>query len=206
MEWKRLQKLAGIDPPFTFQTLRKTCASLYTEHFGRDVASYLAGHSVPGMTATWYTNPTRQIVHAVNNLPQPESFKTAKTFCVSRTNRHTDFVFQPGWVSYRGEMIHLPPGPLAVLQALVAAGRPLSFSELRRAAFWNKPQISDDSIEQYRSRPAHQTDESTSFVRRMEPGPVGPIWKRGLVPRLAGNELPRLTRCTELLPCRNPPI
>ena len=148
MEWKRLQKLAGIDPPFTFQTLRKTCASLYTEHFGRDVASYLAGHSVPGMTATWYTNPTRQIVHAVNNLPQPESFKTAKTFCVSRTNRRTDFVFQPGWVSYRGEMIHLPPGPLAVLQALVAAGRPLSFSELRRAAFWNKPQINDASIEQ----------------------------------------------------------
>jgi len=145
-EWKRLQQIAGITPPLTFQALRKTCASLYTEHFGRDVASYLLGHAVPGVTATWYSNPTRQIVHAVNNLPQPESFKTAKTFCVWRPSRRTDFLFQPGSVCYRDRLIRLPPKPLAILQALVAAGRPLTTDELKRAAFWNDPGIRDRAI------------------------------------------------------------
>ena len=147
IEWRRLLQRAGIKPPFGFQTLRKTCATMYADTAGIDVAACVLGHYIGGgVTAQFYANPTKRIVEAVNALPQPESFKGVKVFCVPRPNRRIDFVFEPGSVTFRDKIIRLPRRPLAVLRALVSAGRPLGFEELAAVAFWDDPAIDRRTI------------------------------------------------------------
>lgn len=72
--WKKLLAHAGIESRRCFEDFRKTCNSTYNDHFD-GVGSYVLGHSLSGVNAINYDNPTNRVFQAVQNLPQPKAFK-----------------------------------------------------------------------------------------------------------------------------------
>jgi hypothetical protein len=48
IESNRIQQLAGIQERFLYSTLRNTCASVYAEIAGLDVATFILGHASRG--------------------------------------------------------------------------------------------------------------------------------------------------------------
>lgn len=143
-QWTRLQQAAGVS--FSFHDLRRTCASGYADLGGNDLAKAVLGHSSGGdVTRRFYLNSDARLVKAAAELSQPTSFRTPKVCCVPPAIVRTDWQFEPGRAVYQGEItisLRKQQGrPLAVLQALVSAGRPLSFKELASVAFWDKPDV-----------------------------------------------------------------
>jgi integrase len=170
IRFNELQDLAGVRR-LGLQTLRKTCASAYADLAGSDVAAYVLGHHTPGVSRQFYINPTRRVIEAVNSLPQPESFRTPKRCCVAQVTRRSDWRFGSGRAVYRGFEIRLPGRPLAALQALVAAGgRPISFAELRDAAFFG-PRPAESTVKRAVHRLRSALSKAFGLPRVCDPIP-----------------------------------
>jgi integrase len=137
-EWSRLQSLAGV--AWSLHDLRRSCGSTFAAIAGVEAARYVLQHASKGSDTCvhFYVNFSEQVSKAARDFPQPPSFLAAKHFVVPPPVRRVDFQFLPGAVIYRGQTIALPSRPLAVLQALVLAGRPLGFRELARVAWWDR--------------------------------------------------------------------
>lgn len=71
---KRINTHAGIDPPYTFQDMRKTANRGIRRIAGREVAKFVLGHQPRGVNAQFYDDLTEDAVEAVNARPQPEMF------------------------------------------------------------------------------------------------------------------------------------
>jgi integrase len=137
-EWRRLQDLAGVR--FTLHDCRRTCGSAFADVAGIDAARYVLGHVAADVTLRFYVALPDRIRKAAAELPQPESFRAPKEYCVPPATSRRDWQFQPGVAVYRGRAIPLPLRELGILQTLVAAGRPLGFEELA-AAWWDTAAI-----------------------------------------------------------------
>lgn len=74
-EWAKINAAAGLSVPLECRDLRETAASNY-EAISPGVGSWILGHGPKGVTASFYLNPTPQVLEAVQKLPQPQSFIT----------------------------------------------------------------------------------------------------------------------------------
>ncbi|QDU03098.1 Phage integrase family protein [Gimesia chilikensis] len=74
-EWKKILKASGIREHFTFQDLRKTCNSLLNAaNPGANAGKWVLGHGGSGVNEEYYHNPGPEVIKAIENLKQPESF------------------------------------------------------------------------------------------------------------------------------------
>lgn len=72
--WGRITAAAGVRAPF--ETFRKTCSTLHDDVF-QGVGAWLTGHSVRGVNAENYQNPTGRVLKAVYALKNPLEFRRA---------------------------------------------------------------------------------------------------------------------------------
>jgi integrase len=144
VQWKKLQTAAGVD--FSFHDLRRTCASAFAELGGVELARIVLGHSMRDVANRFYVDPTARLAKATADLPQPASFRVPKAYVVPPAIRRTDWTFQSRAAVYRETTIRLPRRELAVLRALVCAGRPLDFEDLAAVAFWDDPAIDKRTV------------------------------------------------------------
>lgn len=70
----RIQEKIGIQQPYTFQELRKTCSMRYRRHAGRDIAQFMLGQVPRGVNAKYYDDLAEDAVQAVQTITQPEAF------------------------------------------------------------------------------------------------------------------------------------
>ncbi len=137
-QWKAIREVASITERLTFHDLRRTCGTAYANATGLDVASAILGHSISGVTAQFYVDPTERMRRAANELAQPQAFRSiferqAYTPPQAAKVRRADWQFNCRNVTYRGHQFRLGQKPLAVLTMLVTAGRPVSSDALRKA-------------------------------------------------------------------------
>jgi len=163
-EWHRLQTAAGIEEQehFEFHDIRRTGLTAY-ETVKPGVSSYLGGHlpqsQLNGMvtmkvTKQFYISAPQVIIDAAEELPQPEAFKRIlddpqageSIIPLNDATCRTDWKFGIDWAEFRGTRFHLAARPLAALRAFVAAGKPLAVADLREVVFWDKPDVSDNTI------------------------------------------------------------
>lgn len=71
--WYRIQKQAGLEAPYCFHELRKTCG---TEFFRRSpgAAQEMLGHSSVETTRKYYANMSRDLIETAATLDQPAAF------------------------------------------------------------------------------------------------------------------------------------
>ena len=72
--WGRICATAGVRAPF--EAFRKTCSTLHDDVF-HGVGAWLTGHSVRGVNAENYQNPTGRVLRAVYALKNPLEFRRA---------------------------------------------------------------------------------------------------------------------------------
>ncbi|QDV50814.1 tyrosine-type recombinase/integrase [Gimesia fumaroli] len=74
-QWKAIQDAAGIKEHIDFRDLRETCNSnLNAANPGANTGKWVLGHGPRGVNETYYHNPTPEVIQAVENLEQPDSF------------------------------------------------------------------------------------------------------------------------------------
>lgn len=74
-QWKAIQDEAGIRNYIEFRDLRETCNSLLNAAVpGANAGKWVLGHGGSGVNELYYHNPTPEVLLAVENLKQPESF------------------------------------------------------------------------------------------------------------------------------------
>lgn len=73
-QFNRIQKSAGISPPFTFQELRKTANRRFRRAADRETAAFMLGHSARGVNATFYDDLTDDAIAMINSMPWPNAF------------------------------------------------------------------------------------------------------------------------------------
>lgn len=141
--WHELQDRAKIQDHFGPHTLRRTCASLYFRHGGYELASYVLGHSARSITMRFYVDPSEALrdwppeFRAILDHPQSTAV---------RKRSRSDWSFSIDGAAFHGHPLQLPMRQLAVLRALVAAGRPLSVRELRASVWRDRPAASRQAI------------------------------------------------------------
>lgn len=69
--WGRICAKAGVNAPF--ESFRKTCSTLADDVIP-GVGAWICGHSLGGVNAKNYQNPTRRVFRAVYGLKQPVEF------------------------------------------------------------------------------------------------------------------------------------
>lgn len=145
VQWKRLQGAAAVD--FSFHDLRRTCASAFAEIGGVELTRVVLGLSMHHDVANrFYVDPTARLTRAVAELLQPPSFLVPKAYVVPPAVRRQDWIFQSRAAVFQGTTIRLARRELAVLRALVCAGRPLNFEDLAVVAFWDEPAIDKRTV------------------------------------------------------------
>lgn len=72
--WNRICAAAGVKAPF--EAFRKTCSTLHDDVIA-GVGAWLTGHSVRGVNAESYQNPTRRVLRAVYDFRNPRAFSEA---------------------------------------------------------------------------------------------------------------------------------
>lgn len=153
-EWRELQDKAGIEKHFTFHDLRRTCATMF-QKLRPDLPGLILGHTLNNVTLTSYVNPIEPLRDPVEQLEQPSEFlgilkdparqkSVVMEYLLSR--QRSKWEFHARSAIYQGTEIKLYPRRLAVLRALVIAGRPLSFGDLRGVVWWNRPKVSNTVI------------------------------------------------------------
>ena len=135
--WRTLMEESGIDRPFTPHDLRRTCGSLYYRVGGKELAGFVLGHAGVGTTMGFYVDPTEAARDAADRIDWPPAFRALAENPPDppRPTARRSWSFGLGGAEYLGTPVPLAPRPLAVLRALVAAGRPLSADELATAAW-----------------------------------------------------------------------
>ncbi len=71
--WKKLAKRAGLSGNPHMEDMRKTCNTDYNDRWP-GVGDWILGHSLGGVNARNYYNPTRIVLKAVQELPRPSAF------------------------------------------------------------------------------------------------------------------------------------
>lgn len=74
----RIQRKAGIDPPFTWQDFRKTSNRIFRRAANREVAAFMLGHQPRGVNATYYDDLTEDAVEAVSKIELPAAFSSLR--------------------------------------------------------------------------------------------------------------------------------
>lgn len=76
--WKnenaRLQRLAGIEQPYTLQEQRKTAVT-YWSRIDSELASHVAGHAPRGVTQEHYSNALFVLVKRIEELELPDAYR-----------------------------------------------------------------------------------------------------------------------------------
>lgn len=70
--WRRICARAGVQAPF--EAFRKTCSTWHDDVLS-GVGAWLTGHSVRGVNAEHYQDPTRRVLRAVYRLRNPLEFR-----------------------------------------------------------------------------------------------------------------------------------
>lgn len=74
-QWKAIQDAAGIKEYIEFRDLRETCSSrLDAANSGAKAGKWVLGHGPRGVNEVYYLNPSPEVIQAVENLEQPDSF------------------------------------------------------------------------------------------------------------------------------------
>lgn len=174
-EWRRIQSAAGIAEPFDLHDVRRTSISAFNRiQYG--LGEIVGGHAPRGMMQRHYDNPWETLGDAVQQLPQPDLFRIERSQLDLFDNQRardrqaernaaapcaSDWSFGRHHFVFRGHACPLWPersprfsqknAPRAVslrlLQALVEAGRPLSYATLR-AEVWKGRNVKKNSIRQ----------------------------------------------------------
>lgn len=71
--WKRICERAGM-APVPFERFRKTCSTLHN-NLVPGAGEFLTGHSLRGVNAQYYDNPTRRVRDAVYRFKNPAAFR-----------------------------------------------------------------------------------------------------------------------------------
>lgn len=74
-QWKQIQDKAGISKYVEFRDLRETCDSLLNAaNPGALAGKWVLGHGGRDVNEIYYHNPSPEVLKAVENLDQPDSF------------------------------------------------------------------------------------------------------------------------------------
>lgn len=74
-QWREIQKAAGVSDYVEFRDLRETCNSLLNAaNPGAKAGKWVLGHGGRDVNEVYYHNPTAEVLIAVENLEQPDSF------------------------------------------------------------------------------------------------------------------------------------
>lgn len=146
--WSDLLDRARVRRRFTPHDLRRTCGSLYFRVGGYELAAYVLGHAQRSVTMSYYVDPREAARDAADAIDWPPAFREIlsdpdreKSVVEERRRRQRrNWSFGVGTAAYRGRSFRLTPRRHALLRAFVAAGRPLSFDDLRAAAWPDRPQ------------------------------------------------------------------
>jgi integrase len=149
--FQRIQQAAGLTDFHGLHTLRKSGAS-YIESVAPGLASYILGHSLRGVTAIHYLNPsaTGGLADALRSQPQPESFAKilaepaqSKSVLARQTPaRAVEWEFDTATATWKGRTLAFRgcrgTRLLRGLQLLVTARRPLTVEDFQRFLFWER--------------------------------------------------------------------
>lgn len=74
-QWRKIQSAAGIKDYVEFRDLRETCNSLLNAaNPGAKAGKWVLGHGGRDVNEIFYHNPSPEVLQAVENLEQPDSF------------------------------------------------------------------------------------------------------------------------------------
>lgn len=151
--WHELQDRAKIEQHFGPHTLRRTCASMYFKHGGYELASYVLGHTARNVTMQFYVDPSALLKEVARKFDWPTSFRAilkdpaaGELSAAVRKSTRAAWCFTIDGATFRDRPLKLPRIQLALLRALVAAGRPLNVDELRAIAWRDRPKTSRRAI------------------------------------------------------------
>lgn len=147
--FRRIQQAAGLPDYHGLHTLRKSGSS-YLESVAPDMAPYVLGHSLTGVTARHYINPstTGRLAEALRSQPQPSAFLRilddgeSKSILRRRTPaRATEWEFSVSSATWKETATIAFRGCrggrlLRCLQLLVCARRPLTHDDFDGLLFW----------------------------------------------------------------------
>jgi hypothetical protein len=139
--WRPIRKAAGGVVP---KDLRVTC-NTYWEGIFPGLGTFVLGQRGDSVNARHYRAYLVKMIRRAHRFPFPgravEALlrrQVAERRCVAQATRRSEWQFRAGRATCGDFEIRLPPRPLAILQALVAAGsRPSSLGDLERSAFFD---------------------------------------------------------------------
>ena len=73
---KNIWREAGIETPYTFQELRKTCSVNWSDHWPR-LGEHVTGHAARGVNAIYYDAELRRLCRFANQLAEPSAMRRA---------------------------------------------------------------------------------------------------------------------------------
>ena len=159
-QFHNLNDRAGLKRPhLTPHDIRRSCGTAFFNVGGKELGDLALGRPIPGV-ASFYIDPTEKLRDAAERIEQPSAFleifeepdrgeSVVMHYLLNR--QRTQWEFTSRSVTYRGKLVRTYAGRrdarrLAVLKALVNAGRPLSFDDLRKVVWWDRPKVARKTI------------------------------------------------------------